>query len=352
MKYIALILIVAFTACSNDPLMVNEKDFSNSMRSGHTKVAAQKLITEMAFWENRLNKDTGNFVDMLEIAKCRLTLFKLTGNTADLHKGDSLLNESSAKLRNTNPGILYSLSQASITQHKFKFAADFNESARKADADHYTISLLDFDVSMELGRYKNALKDLNAIMDKHSFDYLIRRAKWEDHHGDLNGAIKLMEEAFEDVKESKKSLFIWTLSNLSDMYGHAGRIKDAYNGYISVLRKDPDNLYCLKGLAWIAYSHDHNYTLAKKLLNFIQSETSMPDLELMLADINESEGNIRAKEAHIKNFISTVSGPYFGNMYNKYLINIYAAQPSETKKAVELAEKEILNRFTPETCRR
>ena len=67
-------------------------------------------------------------------------------------------------------------------------------------------------------------------------------------------AIKLMEQAFEKVKNAGKILVLLDLSNLADMYGHAGRVKEAYDAYINVLNKDSSYIYALKGIAWIAYS--------------------------------------------------------------------------------------------------
>ncbi len=250
-----------------------------------------------------MQADTGSFVNMSEIASYQLRLFKATGNIACLKAGDSLLKRSSEKLNNTSPELLYSLSQTCVTQHQFLQSAQYIASAEKAKGDLYTIRLLEFDTYMELGKFVEAYKSLESLKDKESFDYVIRKAKWEDHKGNLDRAIVLMEKAFEKVKDKNKNLYSWVLSNLSDMYGHAGRVEEAYNGYISVLKKDPANLYCLKGIAWIAYSHDNNTTEAKRILQFILSQTQMPDLKLMLAEIAETEGNKEEKQKLLKSLL-------------------------------------------------
>jgi tetratricopeptide (TPR) repeat protein len=216
--------------------------------------------------------------------------------------------------------------------------------------DMYTIRLLQFDASMELGKYNQAYKSLASLKDRSAFDYLIRKAKWEDHRGNLDGAVALMEQAFEKIKDKKKSLYCWTLSNLADMYGHAGRIDESYNAYLNVLEKDPVNLYCLKGIAWIAYAHDNNTAEAKRILQYILTQTVMPDLKLLLAQIAETEGNKSEKQKLLNEFVATVTQPGYGDMYNKYLIEIYAEDLNDHDKAFSLAEKELKNRFTPETC--
>ena len=344
------VVLVAFVSCQHKKTITSKQDYNAYLSEGMIAKEAEKVNTEISFWEQRLQKDTGSYVNMLELASNHLRLFRLTGNINALQCGDSLLKGSSAKLNNKDPEILYSLSQNAIAQHQFLAAASYTEAAEKMQGDMYTIRLLQFDASMELGKYNEAYKSLASLKDKSAFDYLIRKAKWEDHRGNLDGAIVLMEQAFEKVKDKKKSLYCWTLSNLADMYGHAGRIDESYKAYLNVLEKDPVNLYCLKGIAWIAYAHDNNTAEAKRILQYILTQTVMPDLKLLLAQIAETEGNKSEKQKLLSEFVATVTQPGYGDMYNKYLIEIYAEELNDHDKAFSLVEKELKNRFTPETC--
>jgi lipopolysaccharide biosynthesis regulator YciM len=353
MKRILIVItgfVIVLSSCNSNKPIAKSSDYNSFLNDGIGKDQVKKINQEIDFWQSRLQADTGSFVNMSEIASYQLRLFKATGNIACLKAGDSLLKRSSAKLNNTSPELLYSLSQTCVTQHQFLQSAQYIASAEKAKGDLYTIRLLEFDTYMELGKFVEAYKSLESLKDKSGFDYIIRRAKWEDHKGNLDRAIVLMEKAFEKVKDKNKNLYSWVLSNLSDMYGHAGRVQEAYNGYISVLKKDPANLYCLKGIAWIAYSHDNNTKEAKRILQFILSQTQMPDLKLKLAEIAETEGDLEEKEKQIKEFVAIVAKPVYGDMYNKYLINIYTEETGEYQKAHTIAERELNNRFTPETC--
>lgn len=348
--FVLFSIIIIVVSCSNKKRIVRAEDYNKYLINGVAKQKVAAVQSEIEFWNIRLLRDTGNFVDMLELANNYLSIFKISGNINALKTGDSLLQKSSKKLRDKKPEILYSLAQTAVTQHQFLTAAKYTETAQKAKGDIFTINLLQFDVNMELGKYRDAWINLERIKDKSEFDYLIRKAKWEDHQGDINEAIRLMELAFNKVKDKKKSLFVWTLSNLGDMYGHAGRVEDAYKAYLQVLQKDPSNLYCLRGIAWIAFSYDKNYAEAKRIIKYILSEANMPELNLMLAQIADTEGDKISKQKGIKNFIDSVSKSGYGKMYNKYLIEIYAEELMEYDKAVGLATEELENRFTPETC--
>lgn len=340
---------VCLTSCSEEKVVDKQEVFSflkdlsiNNKHGG--------LDTEIAFWSAKLDSDTGNFVYASELAGLHLAVFHLNGDIKSLHRADSLMVRSAEALNFTDPEMLQALSQLSITRHDFSKAFALNEQAKKSAASPFIYSLIRFDTDMELGRYGDAEKRLNTIADKNSFHYLIRKAKQQDHLGDLEGAIKLMETAFENVEASgDPGLYSWTLSNLGDMYGHAGRVQDAYDAYVSVLQKDPGYLYALKGIAWIAYSHDNNAELARTITEFIMKHNSSPDHFLFLAELADYEGKQGLKDQLQASFIDQVSQTQYGNMYNKYLIELFSDDLARIDEALMIAEKEVHARPTPET---
>jgi len=337
-------------ACSNKKI-INPQDYNAVLSdTKRTEKQVEKINAEISFWQNRLAKDTGSFVDMLQIASNHIKRFKTIGSVEDLHIADSLYAVCLQRVKNSDPEIYFSVSQNAITQHRFNDAWENLLLADSIGVNPYVLCLFRFDAAVELGLYQQASANIQKLTDKNNFDYLIRKAKLEDHKGDLDNAIKLMEQALKDAEtKDKKQLILWAKSNLADMYGHAGRVKDSYKYYLDVLKTDSNYLYALKGIAWIAYSHDHDTKEAKRIINYILSQTNMPDLYLMLAEIEEWEGNKHEKEKNIDKFLSEVEKPGYGNMYNKYLINIYTEDRQEYDKALAIAEKEVSSRPTPET---
>lgn len=352
MNYRVVLYIIHFAlfACTSKMQVTNKADYAAFLRPEFIRNEMQQTEKEIKFWENRVQKDTGNFVFMMELAKYQFQRYRLTGNIGALLLGDSLLKKSSSRLKDSDPDILFALTQNSILQHQFIQASMYNEAALKNRPDQYTLKLLQFDVWMELGKYGDAYKSLQALQDKSAFDYLIRKAKWEDHKGNLHKAIELMEVALGKVKLKNKTLYHWTLTNLADMYGHAGRINEAYRHYLAALKSDPADLYCLKGIAWIAYAYDNNPEEAKNILEFIITQRMMPEALLLLSEIADSQKQDQEKLNWLSRFLDEVSKPGYGAMYNKYLIDIWAEDPMKQQNAVDLATSELTNRFTPETC--
>jgi len=345
-----LFLLFMLNACSNKKI-INPQDYNAVLSdTKRTEKQVEKINAEISFWQNRLAKDTGSFVDMLQIASNHIKRFKTIGSVEDLHIADSLYAVCLQRVKNSDPEIYFSVSQNAITQHRFNDAWENLLLADSIGVNPYVLCLFRFDAAVELGLYQQASANIQKLTDKNNFDYLIRKAKLEDHKGDLDNAIKLMEQALKDAEtKDKKQLILWAKSNLADMYGHAGRVKDSYKYYLDVLKTDSNYLYALKGIAWIAYSHDHDTKEAKRIINYILSQTNMPDLNLMLAEIEEWEGNKDEKKKNIDKFLSEVEKPVYGNMYNKYLINIYTEDRQEYDKALAIAEIEVSNRPTTET---
>jgi hypothetical protein len=55
------------------------------------------------------------------------------------------------------------------------------------------------------------------------------------------------------------------------------------------------------------------------------------------------------QKKYAEEFTSIVTAPAYGNMYNKYLIELYTSILNEPAKAEFLAKKELLNRTTAQT---
>jgi tetratricopeptide (TPR) repeat protein len=343
------ISILVIASCRSNQAVVKESDYKPYLNPVFINNQKKAAGSEKKFWINRLMADTGNYINKRELAKQYIQYFKLSGEIENLSIADSLLRAASAKINYKDAGTLYVQSQNAITQHRFSDAWMYNEMAEQADPNPYINHLLAFDAGMELGKYYEASKKISNLRDKTDFNYLIRLSKSEDRRGRLDKAIELIEKAAAVMEHKRKSNYLWALTNLADMYGHAGRIKDAYQTYLRVLTEDSANLYCLKGIAWIAYSHDRNIRMAKNILQFIQAQTRMPDLLLQLAEMEQLEGNTERAKAYRKEFADEVTQPAYGDMYNKYLIQLYAEEYIEFDKAIELAEKETRNRPTPET---
>ena len=309
-----------------------------------------RINEELQFWQNRLKENSEDIISQSKIAGLLAKRFSYSGNISEIHKADSLYKVVNNINRKISSGTFRSLAANSITQHKFQQAALYIDSALALGDDKFQSVLIEFDVAMELGNKYRAKKALHSLSEKNNFDYLIRQAKYKDHaEGDLNTAIELMEKAFEEIKNSNnQAIYLWTKSNLADMYAHNNEPKKAYSYYLDVLSKDPEYFHALKGIAWLAFSHDKDVEHAKQILTFLATEHPVPDYDLLLAEIAAYEKDEQGKRFHTNQFLSATQNPAYGDMYNKYRFNLYADELNDATKALQIAKKEVLNRPSPE----
>ena len=351
---ITLVIFIAslclFTSCGKKTeTITNPNDYKAFLENKENK-SLENAKKEINFWQNKFDAAPDQYSYLSQISGNYSKLFEITGNIDYLIKAENLLLQSNESLRYTNVGTIRSLARNYISQHRFKEALVLANKALAIGEGMKETQKLLFDVQMELGDYKAAENTLKQITDNKDFDYLLRIAKWSDHKGNLAKAISFMEKAAKIAEfNSNNYLKVWSYSNLGDMNGHAGNIKESYNYYLKTLAIEPTNTYALKGIAWIAFSHEKNTTEANRIIDIIAKKHNSPDFYLLKSEIAKYEKNDIAKEENLKSYFAMLQNKNYGAMYNKYNTLIYADEKTTANKALEIAKIEIEHRPTPDS---
>ena len=345
--FICLTLIV-FSSCRRQPV-TNPKDYAIYLHD-EPNTGLQQIDTEIQFWKNKLSNTPGDIISASKMAGLLAKRFAYTGNITEVHTADSLYRQVNTINHTTSSGTFRSLAANCITQHRFLQAQQYIDSALALGDNKYVTVLMEFDAAMELGNYYRARKALNSLTDKTCFDYLIREAKYKDHvEGRQDEAIELMEKAYDKIKDNPTpSLYLWIKSNLGDLYGHANRYKESYQCYLDVLQHDHHYYHALKGIAWLAFSHDKDVANARKIVAYLQQRHPVPDYELLLSQMDGWEHNQIGSTEHLNKFIAATSNPLYGGMYNKYLFTVEANELNNAAACLQIAQQEVHNRPTPE----
>lgn len=344
-----ILTLVFFGSCQRK--VSSKNDYAAFLSKSPFQQRAKVNAHEIIFWKTKLLSDTGSYVYKYELAQHLISRFHISANPVDLKIADSLLINSLAKTGGKEPAIYYSLIQNAILQHQFKKANALLNKINNIGGDPFIIKLLSFDVLFEQGKYYYASHVLDELGNKkQSFDYLIRHAKLLDQQGKFEESLNEMEQAYQvALKKGKPAIINWCLTNLADMYSHDGKIEKAYKYYLTALHRDSSNLYALNGIAKILYLHDGDFYKAKEIILFSQQVCAKPENFLLLAQIEELSGNDTMKEKNEKLFLDMLSQKDYGNMYNKYLIELLLSKPGKKNDALYIANSEIENRATPET---
>jgi len=344
-----LLIVFSLFACNNESSIRNTTAPIDYDKYLVTDNPSEKITQkELEFWQERLDKDSIALVSLSKLAGSHAGLFSTTGNIDELYESEALIKKAYEVSSRNKDSYLRTLAHNYISQHRFKEAKTLLDSAYTFPDNKHETELMLFDVTMELGDYETANKMLGKVKKNNDFNYLIRQAKWNDHQGNLDAAIRNLEQA-KEVAESggNKGLRLWIYTNLGDFYGHAGRIMDAYNHYLMALKIQPDNSYAKKQIAWIIYSNEKNTQEANRILDSVMVNHKVPDYHLIKSQMAEFDGNNEESQKQQQDFLNAVSNGNYGHMYNTYLINVYAEINPD--KALEIAQREINNRATPET---
>lgn len=346
--WVAFLFVLMLTgACSNQKQpIVNPADYSTYLES--LPMPEYDIDVDIKFWHERLTKMPNDYASQVKLAGLHSALFRRTGDVRQIHYSDSIYLSLLESPSTDKAKIHLALAQNAITQHQFKKAWSFTQAALDEGELKPASLMVMADVKLELGDLQGAKNILRQFTNKNSFAHRIRQVKVKDQQGELDSAIYIMEQAFDRVK-GNKDLFCWSLSNLGDMYGHAGRIEDAYRAYLNVLKKEPNYDYALKGIAWIALSHDKNLNEAKRIIAALAARSRMPEAHLMLAEIAELENDKHEKSNQLAAFVRMTDTPTYHTMYAKYLANIFAEDLNQPEKSLAIAESEIANRPTPQS---
>ncbi len=345
-----MLFTISISSCNNEKSQITDASDYNFYLNISENKNMLLAKSEIDFWEKKYVAAPNQTSYLSQLATYYSILFETTFEVNHLYKAEELLLKVNADLNFSEVGPIRALAKNYITQHRFREALILANKALKIGEGFKETQKLLFDVNMELGNYTEAKKNLSKFYNTEDFDYLIRMAKWNDHIGDLPTAITLMEKATSKAElNENKLLKIWSYSNLGDMYGHAGRISDSYNFYLKTLKEDENNYYALKGIAWIAFSHEKNTKEANRIIDIIAKKHNSPDFKLFKAEMAEFDKNEQEKDKHIQDYFASLKNRNYGVMYNKYNAILFADSKKNAVKALEIAYEEIKNRPTPES---
>ncbi len=314
--------------------------------------ANSKILSEISFWSNKKSNAPEQYTYNVPLASAYSQLYERNARIDDLLMAGHLLEEAVAHTPvNSRSGLLRTLAQHYISRHEFCKAENLMLQADALGEGKHENDMIHFDLAMEMGREDQALSYLNKLAPFNDFQYLIRRAKWEDSKGNLDRAILWLNDAKKIAELDKdQGQLYWIYSNLGDFYGHQKDITQSMHHYNKALEIKEDDWYSQKGMLWETYSNEKNYAATLEGISLLQKESSDPSLLLWKAETSMLMGDRNAYLQGINEFINITSSPKYGNMYRAYLSDIFCRKESfKPETALLLAMEEIQERPTPES---
>lgn len=342
-------MLLLLASCINENKAVVSVVFTDSLISNYSDTAIKNALeTDLQFWKSRITPASPGMVNELKYAGCLVQRFHLTGNMQDLVTADSILCLADRAFAHKETAPNMALVRSSILQHRFKMADSLLQQVKTTGIKKYESATMGFDVAFELGYYSVAAFELKQIARQTDYGYNFRKAKLAHYNGEVDTAIAAMQQAGV-LAAGNVTLQQAALSNEADLNLHSGNLQRANELYMQSIRLSATDLHSVMALGWIALVHDKNDSLAEKIFRFVRSKTKAPDAIFKLTQLADARGNSAMQKKYAGEFVATATAPVYGNMYNKYVLELYTGILNEPAKAEALAAKELLNRTTPQT---
>lgn len=347
--FISLYLLFARVNFTNERTTVVDTVFTDSVLNNYSVLPAVKHIDdEIAFWKERINFNEPDYTNSMRYAGALINRFHISGDIADVKKSDSVLLHVSKQFKGTEAAPYLSLSAHAMLQHEFVKADSFLTLAKNIGLKKYEAVGAGFDVSFELGNMSYAAVNLKGMQDATDYGYQFRKSKLMHYKGALDSSINAMKAAHE-LSSANAVLRQAALSNLGDLYIHSGEMKKAADCFIKCIRENSSDIHSLMGLGWIALVHDRNDSLAERIFQFASTKTKSPEPLFKLIAVAQQRQDTALEYRYATAFEVAISDTNYGNMYHKYMIQLYTGVLNKPAHAVTIASKELLNRNTPQT---
>ncbi|OYU56739.1 MAG: hypothetical protein CFE25_05800 [Chitinophagaceae bacterium BSSC1] len=351
MKYLTPIFAFSLflISCQSKKTSIVDPAFVDSLITNYAAPKSMKTNqANLLFWKSRISTHTPDYSNTSKYAAALVTRFHELGEIEDLKESDSLLVQLSAQYQQNEVGPIFTLISHALLQHRFTMADSLLRVAKTMGLKKYELAASSFDVDFELGRMVEASSHLQNMQLASDFGYQFRKSKLMHYQGELDSAIVAMQKAVDNAAHDQ-SLKLAAVSNLGDLYMHAGKMDQAYQCFKNCLSENAGDFHSILGIGWIALVHDQQDSVAEKAFQFVGKKTASPDYLFKLIAVAEQRSDSLMQIKYAKAFEKIVSNPLYGNMYNKYLIQLYTGILNNPKKAVALAEQELKNRNTSQT---
>ena len=347
--FLGVAIFLALTGCTHQNKPIVSSQFVDNLINNY-KVPGYVRSNEssMQFWKNRINPGLPGIVSESKYAASLSMRFHEFGDIQDIKKADSIVRKIDLDFNHKEAQADLTLVGYSIQQHRFREADSFLMKAKNIGLKKYDLLTSSFDVDFELGSYFDANNELKELKSTSDYGYFFRLSKMNHLNGLLDSSISNMLQAA-SLEKGSPFLEQVALSNAADLYVHKGDLQDAADLYMKCIGMNPADFHSLVGLGWIALVKDKNDSLAERIFSFVHKQNKLPDSFYKLTQMAEARGDTILERKWAGAFISQATDSSYGNMYNKYLIEIFTGILQDPSKAEQISRMELKNRATPQT---
>jgi tetratricopeptide (TPR) repeat protein len=233
-----------------------------------------------------------------------------------------------------------------LGRHEFSAALDDAKTLNRRIPDDVLVYGFLVDANAELGNYKDAETAAQWMLNLRpgNLPALTRAAYLRELFGDVDGALELMNMAYQSTPPTENEDGAWILTQMGHLRLSEGNTAEAESLLYQALQKFPGYQYALGNLAKVRIMQ-HRYEDAIDLLQ--KRYDAAPHAENLydLAEALEMAGRASAARKAFADFeIKSLAESVRADNSNRELTFYYADHAHEPAKALEVAQKESARR--------
>jgi tetratricopeptide (TPR) repeat protein len=233
-----------------------------------------------------------------------------------------------------------------LGRHEFADALEEAKALNKRIPDDVLVYGFLVDANAELGNYKDAETAAQWMLNLRpgNLPALTRAAYLRELFGDVDGALELMNMAYQSTPPTENEDGAWILTQMAHLRLSTGNAADAEALLDQALQKFPGYHYALGNLAKVRIMQSR-YGEAVKLLQQRYNTASHAENLYDLAEALELAGRTgEAKKAFSEFEVKSLAESVRADNSNRELIFYYADHAHQPAKALEVAQKEFSRR--------
>jgi len=216
------------------------------------------------------------------------------GDAADYTRADQAF-DAALQLEPNQMDAMVGKGILSLSLHDFHAALEWAEKARKLNPYRPDILGIMTDAHVELGEYDEALVVLQEMVNmRPGIASYTRMAYYRELHGDVDGAIKAMQDAA-NIGLPGEEPTLWSLVQLGNLYFNRGDLAGAETIYEVALSQSPDYLYALGAQAKV-WAAQGRYEDAIAQYRQIGTRIPLPEFAIALGELLEATGDMQGAQ--------------------------------------------------------
>lgn len=230
-----------------------------------------------------------------------------------------------------------------LGQHEFAKARELADKLNKRTPDDVTVYGLLVDANAELGRYAEAEKAAQWMLDLRAGNIpgLLRAAYLRELFGDAEGALELMQQVYNRTPELETEERAWLLAQIGHLNRAMGRVDVAERALTKALELFPKYHYALAELARVR-THQSRAADAAELFGQRYEVAPHPENLYDLAVAQKRAGKLADASKSFAAFEKAALQESEGaDNANRELIHYYIDHANKPKAALKISQREI-----------